>query len=415
MREVITDLDQARRQVYIEAVIIDLSVARENQLGIALHGLGTADQALGAGSFVFSGFQPLKSAASPAQLAQGGDGSLNGFVFGARSANVPGSENAIGMSIPALGLLINAVATNTDADILSTPNVTATDNVEAVIKVQLNKSLQPNAPSLALAGAGSTGTGTGAGGLPLFSAPAINNYQPIGTSITIKPHLNESDEVRLEIKEEISDIAGPPEGTLGAIPFLTRSANTTLTVRDGQTAMIGGLVRNKTTKTERKVPLLGDIPLLGALFRSSSDSVEKSDLVLMLTPYIIRDPADIDRIRERKAQEAQEFRDHNMVFDDEARYEAPKDFTRMHGMLADIHQGFRNVAAQRELDVMRMHKDPGPHERQEPLPLPVPMGGHGSSGSGTTAAPGQSATGSSAQPSTLNLAPTQRSVERIEK
>src|SRR5262249_35940438 len=158
------------------------------------------------------------------------------------------------------------------SDILQTPHILATDNIPAEIHVQLNRSLQQNAQSYAsLASlAGQSGNTAAASALSsaspfLGSAPALSNYKAIGPKIKVTPHLNDSDDVRLDIDESISDVAGDPEGTLGTIPFLERGATTTLTVHDKQTAVIGGLVRDKVARSESKVPLLGDIPVLGLL------------------------------------------------------------------------------------------------------------------------------------------------------
>jgi len=118
--------------------------------------------------------------------------------------------------------------------------------------------------------------------------------------------------VRLDVDEMISDVQSTPDkgDTSGTLSYLERTATTTLTLKDGETIVIGGLVRSRVTRSETKVPVLGDIPLLGALFRSRADRIEKSNLILILTPHIIRDSTDLRRIFERKMQERQELMDH---------------------------------------------------------------------------------------------------------
>ena len=111
----------------------------------------------------------------------------------------------------------------------------------------------------------------------MFSAPASANYGKIGPQIKITPHIDESDEVRLDVQETISDITSGPQGTLGTIDFTERGATTTLTVKNPHTAVIGGLVKDKVLHNVTKIPLLGDIPILGALFRSTTDTVEKDN------------------------------------------------------------------------------------------------------------------------------------------
>jgi len=246
--------------------------------------------------------------------------------------------------------------------------------------------------------------------------------------VKITPHLNDSDEVRLEVQEEISDLTGQqPIGTLGAVPFSKRTAQTQLVVKDQQTVVIGGLVRNRVARTDTKIPLLGDIPVIGALFRSSSTSLQKSNLILVLTPYIIREQSDLRTVFERKLQERQEFLDHYFVFSDEQMYEPPKDYSRTSGVLEDIRQSYMAVEEQRHLEELTRPREVKTHEPGAPLELPAPV----SEGSGGAPAPPTppSAPGKEGAPPTpaaapppqgaqppppLNVAPAPRSVDKVE-
>jgi len=120
----------------------------------------------------------------------------------------------------------------------------------------------------------------------------------VGTKLTITPHLNDSNEVRLEVQEEISE-AKAPQGTAGVVPITKRTAETMLVVADQQTVVIGGLMRNSVLHSVDKIPVLGDIPVLGALFRNTKDQMTKTNLILILTPYVIRDQADLRTISQR--------------------------------------------------------------------------------------------------------------------
>jgi general secretion pathway protein D len=265
------------------------------------------------------------------------------------------------------------------------------------------------------AGAGALGALGGFGGFG--TAPR----QDIGTKVKIVPHLNDSDEVRLEVTEEISDVTGQqPIGTLGVVPFSKRTAQTQLVVKDQQTVVIGGLVRNRIARTDTKIPLLGDIPVLGALFRSRSSAMQKSNLILVLTPYIIREQSDLRTVFERKMQERQEFLDHYFVFSDQTEYEPPKDYSRMNGLLEDIRQSYGEVEDQRRLDELTRPREMKTHEPGQPLELPAPP----SSSSGTNAAgpspPPQGGAPPAANqppppPATLNVAPPARNLERQER
>jgi general secretion pathway protein D len=399
VREVIRALDQPRRQVYIEAVVMDLSVQRTNELDTAFHGF----DALGS-STLYGGNNPLKSLLLPTDST-----SLQALVLGVRGPSVPVPPFLQGLlgttSIPGLGFFLDAYATASDTDILSTPHILATDNTPAELHVQLNTSLQRNAASF---GSPTTGAASGAASaLSVYAAPATQNYGKIGPQIKVTPHIDESDDVRLDVQETISDITtdGPQGGTLGTINFNERGATTTLTVKDGHTAVIGGLVKDKVLHQTTKVPLLGDIPVLGALFRSSSDQVEKDNLVLVLTPHIIRNEEDMRRIFEQRMQERQEFLDHFFVFRD-----GPPigfDPARGHGLLAELQNAYAEVAERR-----RFETDPQPlaqaHGPKEPIDLPLTPPPEGVAAPQPPAAPGPAAPA-------LTVAAPSRSVERIEK
>ena len=189
------------------------------------------------------------------------------------------------------------------------------------------------------------------------------------------PHLNESDDVRLDIVETISDAKGAPEGALGNLPFTERGATTTLTVHDQKTAVIGGLVADTISHETVKIPILGDIPLLGFLFRHTSDTKEKKDLVLVLTPYIIRDQEDMRRIVERRMEERQELLDHEALFADRPWREVPFEPTR--GLLGAMRRMTKTLDAEREREEALLPQPPKTHEPTEPIraaPV-VPAGG----------------------------------------
>jgi general secretion pathway protein D len=432
LRTVIDQLDQPRRQVFIEAVIMDLTIDRENQFGMAFNGGAAPSTTIGSTAgqtLLYGGLNPFRSILLPSPT----DSTLNAFALGVRGPGLPGSENLLGtgFSIPAFGILINALASTNDADILSTPHILATDNIPAEINVGQNIPLQTNSagfggiPGLGGAASGAAGA-LGALG-SLSGGGGIAPRQDIGTKIKITPHLNDSDEVRLEVAEEISDVTGQqPLGSLGAVPFAKRTATTQLVAKDQQTIVIGGLMRSRVARTDTKIPVLGDIPVLGALFRSRSSSLQKSNLILVLTPYIVREQADLRTVFERKMQERQEFLDHYFVFAEQNEYEAPKDYSRMTGLLEDIRQSYSDIDDQRRLEELQRPREIKTHEPGQPLELPGPI-----SVDGTTTAPSaapedgqpprtrpaeRAAAGDHAPPppATLNVAPPPRNVEKTE-
>jgi general secretion pathway protein D len=397
VREVIRRLDRPRRQVYIEAVVMDLSVQRTTAIDTALHGFASAGSS---GTLAYAGSNPLKSLSLPTDAS-----SLQALVLGIRGPSIPVPDflqTALGTSsIPGLGFFLDAYTVASNSDILQTPHILATDNTPAEIHVQLNTSLQRNAASFGTAA--TTGAASAASGLSLLSAPATANYGKIGPQIKITPHIDESDEVRLDVEETISDLGtSGPQGTLGTIDFTERGASTTLTVKDHHTAVIGGLVVDKVVHQVTKIPLLGDVPLLGALFRSSSDVIEKDNLVLVLTPYIIRDEDDMRDIFEKRMQERQEFLDHYFVFRDGP----PLGFdpAHGHGALAALRSSYREAAEQRLFESQVTPAMASSHPPRPAIDLPSSVG--------VTAS--QSAMPSAGPAATLHVAVPPRSVEHVE-
>ncbi|HYQ17360.1 MAG TPA: type II secretion system secretin GspD, partial [Polyangiaceae bacterium] len=338
LRLLIDDLDHARRQVFIEAVIMDLSVSDSSELNAAFHVAmpGSSDNAVN-----LLGFHAADSLAFPADASL-----LQGYALGIRGAGIEGTEALLGtgQSVPSFGAVLSGLASSGRGNVLATPHVIATDNITAELNVGQNIALQNNV----LSGLGSSvGTGSAVSGLlsaatSNSSGSSGNGRQDVGIKLKVTPHLNRTDEVRLEISQESSS-AGAAVGQLGAVPINKRAANTTVVVADQQTVVIGGLMRNEETSTREKIPVLGDIPILGTLFRRTSTTNQKSNLLLFLTPHIIRDQRDLRRIFERKLQERQEFLDRYFVFDQDRQWQAPHDWTHANGLVEDIRQQQRQL------------------------------------------------------------------------
>jgi general secretion pathway protein D len=370
LHHVIERLDLPRRQVFIDAVVLDLDINRSNTLGVNFHGADLVPTGSLGSSLLYGGLNPLSTILLPDPTT------LQGMALGVRGPGLPGSSNLLGtgLTIPAFGMLINAIATSGDADVLSTPHILATDNEDAEINVGQNIPLQTNSGFAGLPSAGASGaTGASAGlaGLGLLGAGGAGGARTdVGTKIKIKPHLNESNEVRLELTEEISEALNP-QGQLGVVPITKRNAMTKLIVRDQQTVVIGGLMRNRITHSQTEIPILGDIPVLGALFRQTTDAMEKSNLILILTPFIIREQSDLRTIFERKMQERQEFLDRYFVFSDRQDYNPPHDFSRTYGLLEDMRANYRGVEERRLLDDATKPKELKSHDPGQPLEMPA--------------------------------------------
>lgn len=349
LRRVVSDLDEPRRQVYIEAVILDVGVQRATDLGLGFHGgLPIEGGAMYGGS-------------NAAQSVTGLPSRLEGLALGVKGPDLENTRGLVpgqsGLSIPAFGVVVHALAEDSRSNVLATPHVLATDNVKAEISIGENIPLQNNAGTPQLTSQG----------LPVSTAPATR--QDVGTKITVTPHVNDSNLVRLEIAEEISS-EGQRAGDLGAVSINQRRATTTLVVEDQQTVVIGGLVRDVALEAQSKIPVLGDIPLLGALFRQSTTTMQKSNLLLILTPYVVRNAEDLRAIFERKMQERQEFLDRHFVFRDDDDWSPPQDFRRTNGLLEGIRQSMREVDEQARVLEEARAKTPTTHAPTEPVDLP---------------------------------------------
>ena len=375
LRLVLDKLDRPRRQVFIEAVVMDLDVTDQTTLGLAFHG-GSMVDGLGGESLLLGGFQAGKSVAFPASPDL-----LQGLAAGMRGPDLEGTQNLIpgttGLSIPAFGVVLNALATSGKSNVLATPHIIATDNVAADIQVGQNIALQQNvggglANLAGLAGAGAAGGLGGAAGLGGllgglgggFAAPRTD----VGNKIKVTPHINESNQVRLEIDQESSS-PGASAGDLGAVTINKRTANTTVVVADQQTVVLGGLMQDAYTTQREKVPVLGDLPILGALFRKTSTVKKKTNLLLILTPHVIRDQSDLRRIFERKMQERQEFLDRYFVFSGQE-WSPPKDWARTNGLVEDIRKSFADIAEDQRMMIDAERPDVVERDPTEPLELP---------------------------------------------
>ena len=390
LRNVIDKLDQPRRQVFIEAVIMDVNVDHTNETGIGFHGGATANLG-GGGDTIFYG------GSNAQQSLLGVPASLEALAFGVRGPDLEGSSQLLGtgVSIPAFGIVLHALARSGDSNVLATPHILATDNITAEISIGQNIPLQTNVGGggnlgqLAGLAGGQAGAAGGlgglaglAGGLGLgFQAPR----QDVGIRLSITPHINDSDMVRMEIEEEFSD-AGSPTGALGAVPINKRTANTTIIVKDQQTVVIGGLVREGQINGETKIPILGDLPVLGILFKQTQKQTQKTNLLLILTPHIIRDQNDLRFIFERKMQERQEFLDRYFVFEDSLPWEPAKDYSRTNGLLEHIRQTQLAIEERERIASELAPVEGRTHDQVKPMQLPS-MAGPKATGGGATGAP----------------------------
>lgn len=294
-KQVIDKLDIPRRQVYVEAIIMELAINKTQSVGISGQGGGLfnlgGESTLGFGS-TLGGTSSGLSAAALSGLAAG--------IVSERTVNIPVTQSdgtISNVSVPSFGIVLNALSTNTDVNVLSTPNLLTLDNEEAEIVVG-NEVPVPTSTTLT------------PGGNSTFSTERKN----VGIILKITPQINEGDRVRLKIKQEITGVVpGASDAILTSVgpTFSKRSVETVVVAKDQQTIVIGGLIDDKATVGTSKVPILGDIPLLGMLFKRKNKTKEKTNILVFLRPYIIRNSNDFLKILQKKVEERNMFIEQN--------------------------------------------------------------------------------------------------------
>ena len=285
LRAVIDQLDSRRAQVYVESLIVEVDPSQSASFGIQWQGIlgGKGDTNLiGAGTNYGSGLNNIL--AGSAALATGSAGVVTALAAGLPNAGFNlGLAHKIG-NFYTLGALAQALSSTAGTNILSTPNLVTLDNEEAKIVVGQNVPFVTGSFT-------STGTGT-------TSPFQTIERKDVGITLKIKPQIGENGTVRMTIYQESSSVATTTAvGTANAGPTTNkRSIESTIVVDDGQIIVLGGLIEDTYNTTRSKVPLLGDIPYFGALFRSESRERKKTNLMVFLRPVVMRDQATSNKV-----------------------------------------------------------------------------------------------------------------------
>lgn len=384
LREVIRKLDVPRRQVFVEATILEVSLDKTRRLGLSFHG-GKDIEVEGEDALLFGGVQHRELGTIILNPE-----SLFGLAAGVRGAEIPGSQELIGISVPSFGVMFQLLQNNNDVNVLSSPHILTTDNEPAEMTVGQNIPFQggiTGLPGLGTTTGTSGQTGTTSFGFPLQSI----QRQDVALKLKITPHVNESDFVRLEIELETSDVASENFGGLGP-SWTKRTVKNQITVKDQQPVVLGGLMQDKVLVNQSKVPLLGDIPILGYLFKYERKTKQKTNLLIFLTPYIIKDQLDIQRIFERKIHERREFIEAFTAFEDR-NFQPDVDYSRKRGLIEEINQAVR--AADEEDRLLRESLERQGLFEEGPVELPPEARPHSAPAEG---APGSEETSPPARP-----------------
>lgn len=272
---VIKELDVRREQVFIETIIAEVSFNKESEIGVDWSGNYRTD---GGGDLNAStGFSPTTGGF---QL-----GFVNRFF-----------QNLSGDIVPNLNIVLHALRSDNNTNIISTPNLLTLDNEEAEIIVAQEV---PFVTGSYTTSTSSTGTVSDDDGNT--QSGVVNPFQTIerkdvGLILRVTPQINEGNTIRLEIEQELSNVS--PTTIQGASDLITdtRSISATVQVDDDQIVVLGGLIRDDSVDTVEWVPVLGKLPLIGALFRKKRKSAIKTNLMIFLQPKIIRTPEDLSKI-----------------------------------------------------------------------------------------------------------------------
>ncbi|HEY4240816.1 MAG TPA: type II secretion system secretin GspD [Kofleriaceae bacterium] len=328
VRDVIKQLDIPRRQVYVEALVMEIQIGNDSVLGFAGH----AGLSFGGGAILGGLETPALNTTTNANIASSlssNSGALGAIIGSALTT----SQTLLGTSIPSYALLFQALESPSTINIVSAPSIIALDNTEAKYTV---------GETIPFQGA-TTYTGTGSASTPSNSAVVSIDHKDLNFNLTIKPHISSVDDsVLLEVKHDAVAL-GQDSTSLGPT-WTNRAFETRVVVHDQETVMLGGLVEDKESHSESKIPILGDIPILGRLFAYSKTSKTKTNLVVMLTPYIIRDQRDLAAIRERKLREHEEFQ-RSIQGLDGMKFLPGTDYRKKRGLVEEIN---RAVIAEEE-------------------------------------------------------------------
>ncbi|MBF0319271.1 MAG: type II secretion system secretin GspD [Nitrospirae bacterium] len=288
---IIKKLDKKRRQVYVEAMIVEVSIEDLLELGTKWRAIGKKDGQ----ARVIGGIGQIGSSAMEniiygmSGLSIGGLGSFMNIPYTVIGSD--GTATTSNLSVPGYAALFNLSDFKGIVNVLSTPQILTSDNKEAEIMVGENIPIITKRES---------STASSSGTLGIFNSI---ERKDVGISLKITPHITEGDVIKLDVYQEISNVVKQNDSSIliNMGPTTTkRSTKTTIFAQDSQTIVIGGLIQDREETNITKVPLLGDIPLIGWLFKSKETSRKKINLMVFLTPHIINNGDKIKAITEEK-------------------------------------------------------------------------------------------------------------------
>lgn len=297
--QVIKQLDRRRRQVYVEAMIMEATIDRLRDLGVQWRAAAQKD-----GKPIFIGGFGTIDAVAIQGIIQGLQGASAGGIgnimsFPLTTTASDGTVTTSTFDIPGFAALFSLNEFKDAVNVLSTPQILTSDNKEAEILVGENVPFISQSQTSV-----STAITTGGAAIPGVLNSIVR--QDVGIILRITPQITEGDHVKLDIYQEISSVKNQSDTiTVSVGPTITkRSTKTSVVVRDNQIVVIGGLMQETDEEIVNKMPFLGDIPVLGWLFKTKSTSKNKTNLIVFLNPHVIKGP---ERLAEITADKQKEF------------------------------------------------------------------------------------------------------------
>lgn len=294
LAEVVAQLDVAQDQVLVEAIVVEVSETASKELGLQYILAGGDSSNIPFTVANYSNSAPNILAATGAIVVDDNDATtgtsasdilkaaavdsflgLDGFAVGAAGRTSDGGV---------FGVILNALAKDNDSNILSTPSVMALDNESATFLAGQEIPI-------------TTGEALGSANSNPFRTIERKN---VGIQLDIKPQINDGNEIRLDIRQEVSSISGPISSASTELITNKREIQTTVRVGDGEVVVLGGLIQQNERISVDKVPLLGDIPVLGHAFRSEGKTRDNTNLMIFIRPTIVRNAADRKRVTDQK-------------------------------------------------------------------------------------------------------------------
>ena len=265
IKNILKDLDAVPRQVLMDVLVLEVTLNSTESLGIVYQIFGGQHTILG------NTFPAQGAVVNPIQPSTNTLGNIIanlGTGFPAGISGIAGRGNAI-------RAFINALATDNRVKALASPSVLATDNRPARIQVGSEIPILTGQTSTFVSG----------------TAPLTSNaiqYRNTGVILTIIPQVNSQGLVNLQVKQEVSAVGVPNFGSTGSPSFTTRDAETTAVVQDGDTLAIGGIIQENKSRTRSGIPYLMDLPAVGRFFESTQDTTDRTELVILITPHVVR-------------------------------------------------------------------------------------------------------------------------------